>query len=134
MLSYRYSIHSLRIFRYLRLSASYRLSVIYGSPVSLPSCLLRISPRPISSIQLSTLLHLHPCPIYLVVFKGPYPLSWGTSHLGGGFTLRCLQRLSLPDLATLPWSWSPTGPPAVRPSRSSRTKDGSPQISCARAG
>ena len=26
----------------------------------------------------------------------------GISHLEGGFTLRCLQRLSLPDLATLP--------------------------------
>ena len=23
----------------------------------------------------------------------------------GGFTLRCLQRLSRPDLATLPWPW-----------------------------
>ena len=39
------------------------------------TCLLselpsRISPRPISDIQLSTLLYLHPCPIYLVVFKG----------------------------------------------------------------
>ena len=29
----------------------------------------------------------------------------GISHLEGGFTLRCLQRLSLPDLATLPCSW-----------------------------
>ena len=29
----------------------------------------------------------------------------GISHLEGGFTLRCLQRLSLPDLATLPWRW-----------------------------
>ena len=34
---------------------------------SLPS---RISFRPISDTQLSTLLYLHPCPIYLVVFKG----------------------------------------------------------------
>ena len=32
----------------------------------------RISPRPISDIQLNALLHLHPCPIYLVVFKGSY--------------------------------------------------------------
>ena len=31
--------------------------------------------------------------------------SVGISHLEGGFTLRCLQRLSLPDLATLPCSW-----------------------------
>ena len=29
----------------------------------------------------------------------------GISHLEGGFTLRCLQRLSLPDLATRPWAW-----------------------------
>ena len=29
----------------------------------------------------------------------------GISHLEGGFTLRCLQRLSLPDLATRPCSW-----------------------------
>ena len=29
----------------------------------------------------------------------------GISHLEGGFTLRCLQRLSLPDLATRPWTW-----------------------------
>ncbi len=30
----------------------------------------------------------------------------GISHLEGGFTLRCLQRLSRPGLATLPWPWS----------------------------
>ena len=94
----------------------------------------RISPRPISDIQLNTLLCLHLWPIYLVVFKGSYSLLWGISHLEGGFTLRCLQRLSLPDLATLPWNWFPTGTPAVRPSRSSRTKDSSSQISCAHAG
>ena len=29
----------------------------------------------------------------------------GKSHLGGGFTLRCLQRLSLPDLATQLCHW-----------------------------
>ncbi len=58
----------------------------------------------------------------------------GISHLEGGFTLRCLQRLSLPDLATQPYA--PGGAadtPAVRPSRSSRTKDSSAQISYARA-
>ena len=88
--------------------------------------------RPISDIQLNTSLYLHLCPIYLVVFKGSY--QRGISHLEGGFTLRCLQRLSRPDLATLPWSWSPTDTPVVRPSRSSRTKDSSSQISYAYAG
>ena len=93
-----------------------------------------LSPRPISNSQLHVLPHFHLCPIYLVVFKGSYPLMWGISHLEGGFTLRCLQRLSLPDLATLPCRWSTTDTPVVRPSRSSRTKDSSSQISSARAG
>ena len=65
----------------------------------------RSSPRPISNSQLHALRHFHPCPIYLVVFKGVYFLKNGISHLEGGFTLRCLQRLSLPDLATRPWLW-----------------------------
>ena len=58
----------------------------------------------------------------------------GISHLEGGFTLRCLQRLSRPGLATLPWPWWSTDAPAASPSRSSRTKDSSSQISYARAG
>ena len=56
-------------------------------------------------------------------------LTLRMSHLEDGFTLRCLQRLSAPGLATLPWGWSPTGTPAARPPRSSRTKGGSPQTS-----
>ena len=63
------------------------------------------SPRSISNSQLHVLPHFHLCPIYLVVFKGSYSLTCGISHLEGGFTLRCLQRLSLPDLATLPCLW-----------------------------
>ena len=62
------------------------------------------SPRPISTSQLHALLHFHPKPINLVVFKGSYSYD-GISYLEGGFTLRCLQRLSLPDLATLLWAW-----------------------------
>ena len=77
------------------------------------NCVLRLvlakyswsSPQTISNSQLHVLPHFHLCPIYLVVFKGVYFLKNGISHLEGGFTLRCLQRLSLPDLATLPWSW-----------------------------
>ena len=92
------------------------------------------SPRSISNSQLHVLPHFHLCPIYLVVFKESYFLMKGISHLEGGFTLRCLQRLSLPDLATLPCRWSTTDTPVVCPSRSSRTKDSSSQISSARAG
>ena len=98
------------------------------------SSLLWSSPRPISDSQLHVLPHFHLCPIYLVVFKGVYFLKNGISHLEGGFTLRCLQRLSLPDLATLPCRWPTADTPVVRPSRSSRTKDSSSQISSARAG
>ena len=65
---------------------------------------LRISPRPISTCQLNVLPRLHSKPINLVVFKGSYSND-GISYLEGGFTLRCLQRLSLPDLATLPCCW-----------------------------
>ena len=37
--------------------------------------------------------------------RGLTNLRYGISHLEGGFTLRCLQRLSLPDLATLLCHW-----------------------------
>ena len=66
--------------------------------------------------------------------QGTLLLSFGKSYLEGGFTLRCLQRLSVPNLATQLCCWSATGAPEVRPSRSSRTKDSSSQISCAHNG
>ena len=72
---------------------------------------------------------LSPCRL-----QGVLLLSNGISLLEGGFTLRCLQRLSLPDLATLPCHWLTAGTPVVRPARSSRTKASSFQISSARAG
>ena len=37
--------------------------------------------------------------------RGLTNLRYGISHLEGGFTLRCLQRLSLPNLATLLCHW-----------------------------
>ena len=37
--------------------------------------------------------------------RGLTNLRCGSLLLQGGFTLRCLQRLSRPGLATLPWSW-----------------------------
>ena len=36
---------------------------------------LKSSVRPISNIQLNALLHLHLCPIYLIVSKGSYAKS-----------------------------------------------------------
>jgi hypothetical protein len=67
---------------------------------------LWVSPRPISTSQLgNTLLCVHFWPINPVVFRGPYPTRGGRSHLGTGFPLRCLQRLSLPNVANQPCSW-----------------------------
>ena len=95
-----------------QLSSLYQKRLSTGKPAPFHSCSILTalsaswsSPHPISNSQLHALLHFHPCPIYLVVFKGVYFIMNGISHLEGGFTLRCLQRLSLPDLATRPWLW-----------------------------
>ena len=53
--------------------------------------------REISSARLSTLLHLDPRPINVVVYNVPS----GKPHLGMGLALRCFQRLSLPRMAAL---------------------------------
>ena len=56
----------------------------------------------ISTGKLNTLRYLHCQPINLVVYKGS-SLSYDRtrSNLGGGFPLRCFQRLSVGNLATL---------------------------------
>ena len=69
----------------------------------------------ISKSRLSRLPYLHRSPINLVVFQGSLGrLPCGRSHLGVGFTLRCFQRLSLPNSATqrCPWrdNWHTGGP------------------------
>jgi hypothetical protein len=94
---------------------------------------VRRSPRPIRIRQLNALLRLHLGPIYLVIYKGSY------SHEGmGNLILRGASRLdafsAYPVRTWLPSdaSGDTTGTPAVRPSRSSRTKDSSSQISYAR--
>ena len=91
------------------------IAILFSFPSRLHNCImslyllslrfgLRSSPRPISTGQLHALLHFHPRPIYLVVFKGPYSED-GKSYLEGGFTLRCFQRLSRPHFATRPCHW-----------------------------
>jgi hypothetical protein len=62
--------------------------------------------RPISTGQLNILLCLHLQPIDVVVYHGPSGgLLPGRSHLVVGFPLRCLQRLSRPDIATRHCHW-----------------------------
>ena len=92
------------------------------------------SPRPISNSQLHALLHFHLCPIYLVVFKGSYFFRMGYLILRGASRLDAFS--VYPVRAWLPCHGvgTPTGTPAARPSRSSRTKDSSSQISYAHAG
>ena len=57
--------------------------------------------RAISTGQLNALLRLHLRPIDVVVFHG----SQGIPCFEGGFTLRCLQRLSCPFIATQHCRW-----------------------------
>ena len=55
----------------------------------------------VSMSQLRTFLSLHLSPINPVVYRGSLTSCDACIHdLEGGFTLRCFQRLSLPDLAT----------------------------------
>ena len=62
--------------------------------------------RPISTAKLNALRRVHLRPINLVISEGPSEgLRPGRSHLEAGFALRCLQRLSLPDIATEQCSW-----------------------------
>ena len=88
------------------------------------------SPRSISISQLNTLLCLHLWPIKLVVYKWPYSFK-----MMGYLILRCVSRLDafsvyhvrtrLPGYAL----GRTTDAPEVRPTRSSRTKVSSSQIS-----
>ena len=73
----------------------------------------RASIRAISAARLNASLRSHLRPIDVVVSHGPPR----TPHLGAGFALRCLQRLSLPDAATRRCVWrrnrctvGPSGP------------------------
>ena len=66
---------------------------------------IRSSPRSISTCQLNTLLHLHLRPITTLSSWDLTPFLDGKSHLEGGFALRCLQRLSRPNLATQLCHW-----------------------------
>src|SRR6185437_7836359 len=94
-----------------------------------------VSPRPISTGQLHTLRCFHFRPINPVVWLG------ALTHGGVGDLI--LERASRLDafsgypFRTWLTSRAPggtTGTPEVRPSRSSRTRDSLPQVSCARGG
>ena len=98
------------------------------------ACLLRLCPRPISNSQLRTLLPFHPCPIYLVVFKGSYFFRMRDLILRGASRLDAFSVYPVRTWLLCRAPGGATDTPVVRPSRSSRTKDSSSQISYARAG
>ena len=93
------------------------------------------SPRPISTGRLNTLPCVHLRPINLVVYQGPYPVN-----PVGDLISRQASRLDA--FSAYPFRRSPTshalgrttGTRELRPSRSSRTRDSSPQISYAYGG
>ena len=53
----------------------------------------------VRTVRLRAFQPLHPRPINLVVYQGSFACAT-MPHLKGGFTLRCFQRLSLPNVAT----------------------------------
>ena len=59
------------------------------------------SARAISAARLNVSQRSHLRPIDVVVSDGPPRRP----HLGAGFALRCVQRLSRPDAATRPCAW-----------------------------
>ena len=74
---------------------------------------MRSSPRQISTSQLHVLPRFHLWPINVIVYDVPYSIKDERSNLRESFTLRCLQRLSRPDVATqlCPWqdNWCTRG-------------------------
>ena len=131
-------------YRFLHTKKPARWQLVFTVPPKLHTCwhFLEIhsscdswsSPHPISNSQLHVLPHFHLCPIYLVVFKGVYFFRMGYLILRGASRLDAFS--VYPFRTWLPGRrlGSLTGTPAVRPSRSSRTKDSSSQISYAHAG
>ena len=120
-----YMLHPNGIIWPLRESGSYFITAF---PISWSS------PHPISNSQLRALLHFHPCPIYLVVFKGVYFFRMGHLILRGASRLDAFSVYPFQTWLLCHAFGNATDTPEVRPSRSSRTKDSSSQISYAHAG
>ena len=104
---------------------------IYHIYTQISPSFLWSSPRPISITQLHTLLHFHLWPIYHIVYVGPYSFQMGYLIFRGASRLDAFSVYPCP-------TWLPgraigmtTGAPAVRPFRSSRTRNSSSQISSA---
>ena len=94
------------------------------------------SPRPISTARLNPLRDLHLRPIKQVVYLWPYSFRGRMGDLVLGRASRLYAFSAYPHQTWLPGAapGGTTGTPVVCPSRSSRTRESFPQISCARDG
>ena len=93
---------NLALFSFVKVKESKSVKVLS----LLISTLNQVKPSTISTAKLNPLLDVHMPPIKQVVYLRPYsPCGDGKPHLGAGFTLRCFQRLSEPNLATQRCPW-----------------------------
>jgi len=96
--------------------------------------LSRSNPRTVSIGHLNVLLHLQLQPIYLIVSKGSYSFRMGNLILWSASRLDAFSVYQIQTWLLCYAIGMTTDAPVVRPSRSSRTKDSSTQISCAHDG
>ena len=94
----------------------------------------RSNPRTVSIGHLNVLLHLQLQPIYLIVSKGSYSFRMGNLILWSASRLDAFSVYQIRTWLLCYAFGKTTDAPVVRPSRSSRTKDSSTQISCAHDG
>ena len=94
----------------------------------------RSNPRTVSIGHLNVLLHLQLQPINLIVSKGSYSFRMGNLILWSASRLDAFSVYQIQTWLLCYAFGKTTDAPVVRPSRSSRTKDSSTQISCAHDG
>ena len=95
---------------------------------------IRSNPRTVSIGHLNTLLCLQLQPINLIVSKGSYSFRMGNLILWSASRLDAFSVYQIQTWLLCYAFGKTTDAPVVRPSRSSRTKDSSTQISCAHDG
>ena len=95
---------------------------------------IRSNPRTVSIGHLNVLLHLQLQPIYLIVSKGSYSFRMGNLILWSASRLDAFSVYQIQTWLLCYAFGKTTDAPVVRPSRSSRTKDSSTQISYAHDG